>query len=133
MVDSSRFSEDLLKLVEQDNHSGEAMIAVSRAILRNDYSDAEFDSDFFSTFVLIDDETGHIVLEGFAEFNFPSGRHSLSENFLANTFKVLASTSQVKPSLSNSKIHRAEIDIIENTYGNGYLSSLREFKAYFGI
>jgi hypothetical protein len=133
MAGSSRFSEDLLKLVEQQNHSGEAMIAVSRAILRNDYSEAEFDNDLFSIFVLIDDETGHIILDGFAEFNFPSGRHSLSESLVVNTFKALASFRQVERSLSNSKIHRDEIDIIANSYGDGYSSSLREFKDYFGI
>jgi nucleoside-specific outer membrane channel protein Tsx len=133
MVDNTRFSDDLRKLIEPTTYTGEAMIAVSRAILRNIYEDFEYNNEFFSTFILIDEESGNIILDGYGEFNIPSNRHALSNNLIADSVKAIISSIKTEHAYSNGKIHQREIEAIASSYEHTFLSSLNDFKAFFGI
>lgn len=56
MVDRSRFPDSLLTKLRSADFDGRLMTNVSREILLIDYSDNEYDRDFFSIFNLIVDE-----------------------------------------------------------------------------
>jgi hypothetical protein len=132
MGDDARFSEACLRAVNMLDVDGSAMVAVSRAILRNDYSDEDYEKEFFSIFILIDEETGNIVLDGFGEFNTASQRYSLDQDHIRNLNKVLFASSRAD-SWSNSRLYHDDLTDIARSYRDQFDSSLRAFKAYFGL
>jgi hypothetical protein len=135
MEDKSRFSASFIRALNLPvfKGDGEAMIAVSRAILRNDYSETEYANEFFSIFILIDEETGHIILQGFGEYNFPSQRRNLSKNLVADSLAAFGRGSSATQPVSNSKLFHDEIESIERAHRKQFLTSLAEFKSHFGL
>ena len=133
MEDRARFAESSLKAINLPNCDGETMIAASRAILRSSYSDDEYKNEFFAIFILIDEETGDIVLDGFGEFNVASERYALEKSRLENAIKVMSRMPANMVSPSNSRLYQSEIEDIADSYHEQFLSSLRDFKAYFEL
>jgi hypothetical protein len=133
MEDKDRFSDNFFKALKLTPRDGEAMIAISRAILQNDYSNEEYENDFFSIFILIDEESGGIILDGFGEFNVASLRHELTGNCIENTVRIMTRASLEKESYSNGKLYRDEIEDIARSYIEQFLISLCDFKAYFKL
>ena len=133
MGDKSRFSDSHLKMVKSPNFDGGAMIALSRAILRNNYTDMEYNLDFFSIFILIDEESGYIILDGYGEFNTPSERATLTQSHIENTINIMSSERAFIDCRSNTKIFSEEIQDIERSYNDQFHSSLQEFRCYFQI
>jgi len=133
MADKSRFSELLLRMIETLPTDGETMIAISRAILRNDYTLLEFGSEFLTIFKLIDDEGGDIVLDGYGEFNTASERYSVTDSNFANTIKIIFSRRGCIDARSNTILYRVEIQEIKNLYYDHFQLSLQEFRRHFGI
>lgn len=56
MEGSSRFTEETLRRLRSDTFDGRSMIDTSRSILLAEYSDDEYNMDFFSIFNLLVDE-----------------------------------------------------------------------------
>ena len=61
MVDKSRFSRSLLDQFDTASPNGRLMASVSKSVLLIDYTDEEYDKEFFSVFNLIVDEEGEGV------------------------------------------------------------------------
>jgi hypothetical protein len=135
MEDKPRFAATFMNALNIPviKWDGEAMIAISRAILRNNYSETEYANEFFSIFILIDEETGHIILQGFGEYNFPSERHNLSKNLIANSLAALSRGSSATQPVSNSKLFQDDIESIARVYREQFSASLAEFKSYFRL
>lgn len=133
MEDNNRFSGTFLKAINLAPNDGETIIAVSRAILRNSYSDNEYENEFFSIFILIDEESGDVVLNGFGEFNIASGRHALARSHLKNSIKIMSRMPENTEVLSNQRLFQDEIKDIARSYHEQFLDSMRDFKAYFQL
>jgi len=123
------FSDTLVAMLGSNHFSGSAMIAASRAVLDNKYSDEEYHNDFMTIFILIDEETGEIVLSGYGEYNLASGRNEIVND--DGEFRIGA---DLRGSfLSNYNIKEKEISCIESSYKDSFMDSVREFKRYFHI
>ena len=136
MADNKIFSDACTRLINCSEYDGVTMIATSRAILGNSYSDKEYNNEFFNIFILVDEETGHIVLDGFDDLNLASERHNLSGSSFSNTVKILlGGVSGVASAAieSNTHIYQADIESIKLSYIDQFLSSLSDFKGYFGL
>jgi hypothetical protein len=132
MADKPRFDDDAMKVIQIEPCSGEAIIAISRAILSSTYSDAEFNKDFFTIFIAIDDQYDHIILDGYGRFNSPSARFMLSNYRFINLIKAASGSSKIDTQ-SNAIIYQDEIREIVTIYGKSFEASLVEFKDYFDL
>jgi hypothetical protein len=134
MVDKvHRFPASLLKVLSSLPHDGEQMIAISRAILMNDYQNDEYEQDMFSVFNLIVDESGEIILSGFGLYNFPTESMRAKRKSIDHTLLTLSSKYSEGCSASNSKIYWKEIGDIRTAYQSSFRTSLDEFIEYFHI
>jgi hypothetical protein len=123
------FSGPIMAVLRSDQADGLAMIATSRAILDNQYSDGEYEKEFMSIFILIDEEFGHISLSGYGEYNIASARSAI--DLEGGRFRV--GDDPRKPFFSNYKIYADEIESMENAYRETYLSSVMQFKSYYNV
>jgi hypothetical protein len=132
MADKPRLSEAALQVIQIPPSNGEIMIAISRAILSGNYSDEEFNQDFFIEFVGIDDEKDHIILDGYGQFNTASPRFMLSGNRFRDFLKMSFGNNEPRGQ-SNTKIHQTEIQELYESKRNSFLESLRQFRSYFNL
>jgi hypothetical protein len=133
MEDNNRFSGAFLKAIALASYDGETMIAVSRAILRNSYTDGEYENEFFTIFILIDEESGDVVLDGFGEFNIASERYALEKSHIKNFIKIMIRMPKITEIRSNHRLLQDEIKDIAHSYHEQFLDSLGDFKAYFRL
>lgn len=134
VADRRRFPDALLSLLQLSSFSGREIIATSRAILRNDYSDDEYYEEFFSIFILIDQETGHIVLNGFGEYNISTERFSIGDSWVLNFVRAIKSKIlRNRDTYYNEPLYLSEIEEIEELYSEDFQKSIREFILYFGL
>jgi hypothetical protein len=133
MEDNIRSSDTFFKTISLSDFDGETMIAVSRAILRNSYSNEEYENEFFTVFILIDEECGDIVLDGFGEFNTASERHAIVKSTIKNTMSIINNALVRHESRSNGRLYEKEINYVATSYRDNFLWSLQEFKKYFEI
>lgn len=131
--DNKRLSDDLYRLLRLDAHDGASMIATSRAILRERYSNEEYSNVFFDIFILIDEETGDVVLDGFGDLDVASARHAVSGNFFLNAIRSFIATRRPEIRLPASNDQNETLSIIEASYANHFSKSLRKFRSYFQI
>jgi hypothetical protein len=69
MADSIKLSQDAVDLIRTHAIDGSGMIATCRAIFSGNYKDEIYNSDLLDVFQLISDESDHIVLDNFGNFN----------------------------------------------------------------
>jgi hypothetical protein len=132
MVGKSRLNDAALRIIHLSPSNGETIIAISRAILSGHYSNEEFNEDFFIIFISIDDQSDHIILDGFGEFNTASARFMISGNRFRDILKVSFGHHKID-ARSNTKIYQAEIQDIYTTDYDYFLESLQRFRLYFNI
>ena len=74
MEDKNRFPASLREAVRNNHPSGEQIVQISKLILLEEYSDDEYDEDFFSTFnIILDDHrdgVGYDEIERVYESSF---------------------------------------------------------------
>ena len=123
------FSEAVMAILRSGQIDGVAMIATSRAILDNDYSDDQYEKDFMSIFILIDEECGHINLSGYGEYNSASPRNIIENK--GGRIRVGGDARGVL--FSNYKIYKDEIESLRNEYEDSFLLSVKQFKSFYKV
>jgi len=133
MADECNFSMESIDLLRSVKCDGEYIIATSRAILNNKYSDLDYNKDFMSIFILIDDESGGIVLDNYGKYNVASPRYYLTGNTIKDFWKNIMSSGENEEVILNSPKREEEILSIFNLYKSQFYDSLEQFKKYYGI